>query len=231
MYNEGISQNGSLLDLGVEHKVLEKKGAWIAYTGNSSARGGKPPRTRSPRTRAGREDQSRDPRPRDGHRWRHHRRRSGGRIGPRLRRRPPTPACFGFAFRRRPRLGGRHGAFRRYHRCAGHTNRLFRAGRRARQRSRWQPDWWQPCSMRLPRRDRSVAATIATRRDADRRRAVFLFPRASIVYRRGVLEISCHGNQFIISILLQRSPCPWLPAGRSRGILPEEPSSNGGGWT
>ncbi len=33
MYDEGISQLGSLLDLGLEHKVLEKKGAWIAYEG------------------------------------------------------------------------------------------------------------------------------------------------------------------------------------------------------
>jgi recombination protein RecA len=33
MYDEGISRLGSLLDLGLEHKVLEKKGAWIAYEG------------------------------------------------------------------------------------------------------------------------------------------------------------------------------------------------------
>src|SRR6187551_1419133 len=33
MYDEGISKMGSLLDLGLEHKVLEKKGAWIAYEG------------------------------------------------------------------------------------------------------------------------------------------------------------------------------------------------------
>ncbi len=33
MYDEGISQMGSLIDLGVEHKILEKKGAWIAYEG------------------------------------------------------------------------------------------------------------------------------------------------------------------------------------------------------
>ena len=33
MYDEGISASGSLLDLGLEHKVLEKKGAWIAYEG------------------------------------------------------------------------------------------------------------------------------------------------------------------------------------------------------
>jgi recombination protein RecA len=39
MYDEGISQNGSLLDLGVEHKVLEKKGAWIAYNGELVGQG------------------------------------------------------------------------------------------------------------------------------------------------------------------------------------------------
>ncbi|MBS0632094.1 MAG: recombinase RecA [Verrucomicrobia bacterium] len=33
MYDEGISKTGSLIDLGIEHKVLEKKGAWIAYEG------------------------------------------------------------------------------------------------------------------------------------------------------------------------------------------------------
>ena len=33
MYDEGISATGSLIDLGLDHKVLEKKGAWIAYEG------------------------------------------------------------------------------------------------------------------------------------------------------------------------------------------------------
>jgi recombination protein RecA len=33
MYDEGISKHGSLIDLGLEHKILEKKGAWIAYEG------------------------------------------------------------------------------------------------------------------------------------------------------------------------------------------------------
>jgi recombination protein RecA len=33
MYDEGISKFGSLVDLGIEHKILEKKGAWIAYEG------------------------------------------------------------------------------------------------------------------------------------------------------------------------------------------------------
>jgi len=39
MYDEGISQTGSLIDLGVEHKILEKKGAWIAYNGELVGQG------------------------------------------------------------------------------------------------------------------------------------------------------------------------------------------------
>jgi len=39
MYDEGISQTGSLLDLGVEHRILEKKGAWIAYNGELVGQG------------------------------------------------------------------------------------------------------------------------------------------------------------------------------------------------
>jgi recombination protein RecA len=39
MYNEGISQNGSLIDLGVENKILEKKGAWISYDGDLIGQG------------------------------------------------------------------------------------------------------------------------------------------------------------------------------------------------
>jgi len=39
MYDEGISRTGSILDLGLEHKVLEKKGAWIAYQGELIGQG------------------------------------------------------------------------------------------------------------------------------------------------------------------------------------------------
>jgi len=39
MFDEGISRSGSLLDLGLEHKILEKKGAWIAYKGNLIGQG------------------------------------------------------------------------------------------------------------------------------------------------------------------------------------------------
>src|SRR5476649_158585 len=38
-FDEGISRSGSLLDLGIEHKILEKKGAWIAYLGNLIGQG------------------------------------------------------------------------------------------------------------------------------------------------------------------------------------------------
>ena len=39
MYDEGISESGSLLDLGLEHRILEKKGAWITYLGELVGQG------------------------------------------------------------------------------------------------------------------------------------------------------------------------------------------------
>lgn len=39
MYDEGISHAGSLVDLGVDHKILEKKGSWIAYNGDMIGQG------------------------------------------------------------------------------------------------------------------------------------------------------------------------------------------------
>ena len=39
MYDEGISSSGSIIDLGIEHKILEKKGAWISYEGNLIGQG------------------------------------------------------------------------------------------------------------------------------------------------------------------------------------------------
>jgi recombination protein RecA len=39
MYSEGISRTGSVLDLGIEHKLLEKKGAWISYQGELIGQG------------------------------------------------------------------------------------------------------------------------------------------------------------------------------------------------
>ena len=39
MYDEGISRTGSVLDLGIEHKILAKKGAWISYDGDLIGQG------------------------------------------------------------------------------------------------------------------------------------------------------------------------------------------------
>jgi recombination protein RecA len=39
IYGEGISRLGSLLDLGVIHKVVEKSGAWYAYSGERIGQG------------------------------------------------------------------------------------------------------------------------------------------------------------------------------------------------
>jgi recombination protein RecA len=39
MYNEGISRTGSVLDLGIEHKILEKKGSWISFEGDLVGQG------------------------------------------------------------------------------------------------------------------------------------------------------------------------------------------------
>ncbi|MCB1234043.1 MAG: recombinase RecA [Verrucomicrobiae bacterium] len=39
MYNEGISAVGSLLDLALEHDILQKRGSWISYKGSQLAQG------------------------------------------------------------------------------------------------------------------------------------------------------------------------------------------------
>ncbi|MDR0742583.1 MAG: recombinase RecA [Puniceicoccales bacterium] len=39
MFDEGISKTGSIIDLGLEHKILEKKGAWIAHKGKLIGQG------------------------------------------------------------------------------------------------------------------------------------------------------------------------------------------------
>lgn len=39
MYNEGISHVGSLLDLALEHEILQKRGSWISYKGSQLAQG------------------------------------------------------------------------------------------------------------------------------------------------------------------------------------------------
>ena len=39
IYGEGISRIGSLLDLGVEHKMIEKSGSWFSYAGERIGQG------------------------------------------------------------------------------------------------------------------------------------------------------------------------------------------------
>ncbi|NNE92500.1 MAG: recombinase RecA, partial [Verrucomicrobiales bacterium] len=39
MYNEGISAVGSLLDLAIEHDILQKRGSWFSYKGSQLAQG------------------------------------------------------------------------------------------------------------------------------------------------------------------------------------------------
>jgi recombination protein RecA len=39
MYNEGISKEGSLLDLAIELSVVDKKGAWLFFEGAQVAQG------------------------------------------------------------------------------------------------------------------------------------------------------------------------------------------------
>lgn len=39
MYNQGISLSGDVLDLAVNHEIIEKSGAWFAYGGQKIAQG------------------------------------------------------------------------------------------------------------------------------------------------------------------------------------------------
>jgi recombination protein RecA len=39
MYNEGISRFGSIIDLGSDYGIIEKKGAWFSYAGNKLGQG------------------------------------------------------------------------------------------------------------------------------------------------------------------------------------------------
>jgi recombination protein RecA len=39
MYGEGISREGDLLDLAVEHKIVEKSGAWFSFKGERLGQG------------------------------------------------------------------------------------------------------------------------------------------------------------------------------------------------
>ena len=39
MYGEGISREGDVLDLGTNHRVVEKSGAWFSYKGDRLGQG------------------------------------------------------------------------------------------------------------------------------------------------------------------------------------------------
>lgn len=39
IYGKGISKQGELIDLGVEHKILEKSGTWFSYKGERLGQG------------------------------------------------------------------------------------------------------------------------------------------------------------------------------------------------
>jgi recombination protein RecA len=39
LYGEGISKEGDLLDLGVDHRIIEKSGAWYAFNGERMGQG------------------------------------------------------------------------------------------------------------------------------------------------------------------------------------------------
>jgi recombination protein RecA len=39
LYGEGISREGEIIDLGVQHKLVEKAGAWYSYKGNKIGQG------------------------------------------------------------------------------------------------------------------------------------------------------------------------------------------------
>jgi len=39
LYGEGISLEGEIIDLGVEHKIIDKSGAWYAYNGEKIGQG------------------------------------------------------------------------------------------------------------------------------------------------------------------------------------------------
>jgi recombination protein RecA len=39
LYGEGISREGEIIDLGVEHKIIDKSGSWYAYQGDRIGQG------------------------------------------------------------------------------------------------------------------------------------------------------------------------------------------------
>jgi recombination protein RecA len=39
LYGQGISREGELIDMGVEHKIVDKAGAWYSYSGERLGQG------------------------------------------------------------------------------------------------------------------------------------------------------------------------------------------------
>jgi recombination protein RecA len=39
LYGEGISREGEMIELGVNHRIIEKSGAWYAYSGDKIGQG------------------------------------------------------------------------------------------------------------------------------------------------------------------------------------------------
>jgi recombination protein RecA len=39
MYGEGISKTGEIIDMGVEHNIIEKSGSWFSYDGTKLGQG------------------------------------------------------------------------------------------------------------------------------------------------------------------------------------------------
>ena len=39
MFGEGISRSGEIIDLGVEHGIIQKSGSWFSYNGSKIAQG------------------------------------------------------------------------------------------------------------------------------------------------------------------------------------------------
>jgi recombination protein RecA len=39
LYGQGISREGEIIELGVEHKIVEKSGAWYSYNGERIGQG------------------------------------------------------------------------------------------------------------------------------------------------------------------------------------------------
>jgi recombination protein RecA len=39
LYGEGISREGEIIELGVNHRIVEKSGAWYAYAGDKIGQG------------------------------------------------------------------------------------------------------------------------------------------------------------------------------------------------